>query len=278
MFIYKSRFLTRAEVWFEEEPGNTRDVDWLFYAYRSSRVPRTKWRDCYTYRIDLTQSVDKLWGRLNTDTAYKIRRARDKEQISCEPLDTTDPAVLDEFERMYNGFAILKGLLPLDRNRIESMLQAGALDMSGAKNAKGEVLVFHANYRNQFRASQIFLPSLYRKCADSATRNAISRANRYLIWADILRYKEGGLRWFDFGGWYQGSNTEMIKINEFKRGFGGEVVREYKCEQVLTHKGRAVLAAANLLNRARTFLCTRKQSAEKNVYANAPGREVPASI
>ena len=278
MFTYKSRFLTRAEVWFEEEPGNTCGVDWLFYACRSSPVPRTKWRHCYTSMIDLTQSTDRLWSRLTTDTAYKIRRARDKEHISCELIDAAKPAVLDEFERMYNGFALLKGLLPLDRGRIQSMVRAGALDVSVAKDAQDKVVVFHANYRNRHRASQLFLPSLYRKCADSATRNAMGRANRYLFWANILRYKEQGLQCFDFGGWYMGANTEMIKINEFKRGFGGDVVREYKCEQVLTRKGWVVLAVANLLNRTRTFACLPKQSAQKEVYESAPIREVSASI
>jgi hypothetical protein len=278
MFIYKSRFLTRAEVWFDEEPGDTRSVDWLFYCYRSSPVPGAKTRSCHTYLIDLTQTADELWARVNSDTAYKIRRARDKDRIVCESLDAADSSVIDDFERMYNDFAPLKGLLPLDRGRIESMARAGGLDMSVAKDTEGNALVFHANYRNQYRASQMFLPSLYRKCADSAARNAIGRANRYLMWSDILRYKEQGLRAFDFGGWYTGIDTDMLKINEFKRGFGGEVVGEYKCEQLLTIKARLAIAMAGMLDRAKTLANRGKEPVAQPVYAKTKHCEVSAPV
>jgi hypothetical protein len=71
------------------------------------------------------------------------------------------------------------------------------------------------------------------------------------MWSDILRYKAEGLEIFDFGGWYQGSDLAMLKINDFKRGFGGQVLREYECEQTLTLKGRVVLAVAAVMNKAR---------------------------
>jgi len=51
----------------------------------------------------------------------------------------------------------------------------------------------------------------------------------------------------DFGGWHLGTDTEMLSINDFKRGFGGKVVHEYQCEQILTLKGRLILWAAKLL-------------------------------
>ena len=251
MVIYKSRFLTRGEVWFDEEPGDVRAVDWIFYTYRSCYVPGTRWRHCHTYVINLAQNTDNLWDRLSSDTAYKIRRARDKDKITCQALNPADPGVIDAFERMYNRFAPLKGLLPLDRGRLESINHLGALDLSAATDTLGNILVFHANYRDRHRASQMFLPSLYRAAADSGVRNAIGRANRYLTWSDILRYKQEGLQSFDFGGWYTGTDTEMLKINEFKRGFGGEVVRKYKCEQVRTFKARLVLLLARLRKEAR---------------------------
>jgi len=96
------------------------------------------------------------------------------------------------------------------------------------------------------------LPSLYPTFTDSARRNFSSRANRYLTWTNILRYKEEGLRAFDFGGWHLGTDPAMLSINDFKRGFGGRVIREYQCEQVLTLKGRVVLCVARLLSQARS--------------------------
>jgi hypothetical protein len=261
MITYNSRFLTRSEVWFDDEPGDKLSADWILYNQRPTPVPGADCRYFHTYCIDLTLSCEELLARFNEDTAYKIRRARDRDKITCEYCDTSDPAVIDRFEAIYNPFAALKGLLPLDRARIDSMVAAKALDLSVAKDANGNALVYHANYRNHQRATELYLPSLYRKLASSAARNAVGRANRLLVWSDILRYKEQGLKYFDFGGWYPGSTDQaLLKINEFKRGFGGQVMREYRCEKILTLKGWLVLKVAKLLKNARLFPSRPKES------------------
>jgi hypothetical protein len=268
MITYRSRFLTRSEVWFDDKPGDIRSVDWILYSQRPGPVPGAKCRYFYTYLIDLTQSREQLLTRLNEDTAYKIRRARNRDKIVCECCDPSDPAVIDRFEAMYNPFAALKGLPSLDRARMDSMAFAGALDLSVAKDSQGNVLVYHANYRNQHRATELYLPSLYRKLSDSAARNSIGRANRYLIWSDMLRYKEQGLKYFDLGGWYPGTTDQaLLKINEFKRGFGGQIVREYRCEQILTLKCWLVLHVARLLKQTKLFPSRSKK----------PGADIPAA-
>jgi hypothetical protein len=160
---------------------------------------------------------------------------------------------MDGFEQMYNAFAATKGLPPLNRLRLERMAAAGVLDISAAKDPQGNVLVYHANYRDKQRATQLEMPSLYRTLPQSAARNFSGRGNRYLMWHNILRYKNEGLKFFDFGGWHLGSDSEMLSINDFKRGFGGKVVREYQCEQILTLKGWVVLYAARLLEHARSI-------------------------
>jgi len=254
MITYRSRFLTRSEVWFDDEPGDTRSSDWIIYNQRPDPVPGANCRYFYTYVIDLTQSREALLARFNKDTAYKIRRARDRDKIICECCDPSDPAVIDRFEEMYNPFAALKGLIPLDRARVDSMVAAGGLDLSVAKDSEGNALVYHANFRDQHRATELYLPSLYRKLSSSAARNAIGRANRYLVWSDMVRYKEQGLKYFDFGGWYPGTADQaLLKINEFKSGFGGQIMREYRCDQILTLKGWLVLHVARFLKQAKLF-------------------------
>jgi len=254
MIVYRSRFLTRAEVWYDDEPKHIRSVDWILYNLRSSPVAGYKWRYFYNYCIDLTQDTELLRTRLHKDAAYKIRRACERDKTICESCDQSDPAVLDRFEEMYNSFAMMKGLSPLNRVRLNSMADAGALDMSLAKDAHGNILVSHANYRDPHRASHLHSPSLYPSLSDSAARNLIGRANRYLFWSNILRYKEQGLKWFDFGGWYPGTtDSARLNINEFKKGFGGKVTREYECERILTLKGWSVLQVARILKQARLF-------------------------
>ncbi|MEW6301905.1 MAG: hypothetical protein AB1705_00430 [Verrucomicrobiota bacterium] len=269
MFIYRSRFLTRAEAWYDDEPSDFRSVDWVLYRLRSCPVPGAKCRDFHNCVIDLAQTVGELKARLHDDTAYKIRRARDRDKIRCECCDPNDPAVLDRFEEMYNAFAPTKGLSPLDRARLNGMAAAGVLDLSVARDSQGKALVFHGNYRDHQRASQLHSPSLYPGLSDSATRNMIGRANRYLFWNDILRYKEAGLTRFDFGGWYAGTtDAALLRINEFKRGFGGEVRREFEGEQIVTLKGWLVLTVAGLLNRAKLLSSGSKAPVTQPAAAN----------
>ena len=275
MYIYNSRYLTRAEVWYDGQPGDTRSVDWIFYQQRSrpalslSNGPfqGASWKCFHTYVIDLTQSAEQLLKQLNEDTAYKIRRSRDRDKIVCAECDVRDSAVLNQFEEMYNQFAAVKGLSPLDRARLNAMAAAGALDLSVAKDPQGNTLVYHANHRAHHRATELHLPSLYRKASDKPTRNLIGRANRYLTWSDILRYKEQGLKSFDFGGWYVGTTDQaLLGINEFKRGFGGQIVCEYEGEQILSLKGWVVLHVAKLLKRIKLFP-SRSNSAPAPVQA-----------
>lgn len=252
MYFCKSRFLTRGEVWYDDEPGDTGSADWILYQLRSRPFPGARWKYFDNYFVDLTQSTEQLSEHLNKDTAYKIRRARDRDKIICECCDARDPAVLDRFERMYNPFAATKGLSRLDRAQVNSMAAAGVLDVSVARDSHGNALVYHSNYRDHRRATQMHSPSIYWQLPGSAARNLIGRANRYLMWSDMLRYKEQGLKGFDFGGWYSGTTDQaLLKINEFKKGFGGKVVREYVCEQILTFKGWWVLNVARLLKQAK---------------------------
>ena len=277
MISYRSRFLARAEVWYDNEPDDTRSVDWILYYQRSHPVSGAASKLIYTYVIDLTQSREQLLANLNKDTAYKIRRARERDHIVYQCCDPRDKAVIDQFEQMYNPFAALKGLAPLDRARMESMAAAGVLDLSVAKDPQGNALVYHANYRDSRQATSMELPSLYRKLSDSAERNFIGRANRYLMWSDIMRYQEQGLKCFDFGGWYQGNNPEMLKINDFKKGFGGQVVRKYQCEQILTLKGWLVLHAARLLKHTGLLPARPKESVPSAPPEMAAGQiSVPA--
>ena len=256
MIAYKSRFLERAEVWFDNAiTENAKPIDWILYHQRSHPVPGAKSRRFYTRLIDLTQTEEQLRAALSEDTAYKIRRARGPDKIICECCDGRDTAVMNRFEEVYRLFAARKGLPPLNRALMESMGAAGALDISAAKDAQGKVLVYHANYRDGRRATQLESPSLYRTLSDSAARNFCGRANRYLTWNNILRYKEQGLKAFDFGGWHLGSDADLLNINDFKRGFGGTVVCEYQCEHILTLKARIVLGVAKLLSRYKAVQC-----------------------
>ena len=277
MHVYKSRFLVRGEVWYEHEPDSLAP-DWIFYRQRSQPVPGARWKYFYTILLDLGQSPEELLAQMSKTAAYKIRRARDRDRVVCEALKPVRREALDKFEQTYTRFAVVKDLAPLDRPVLDQLAKDGFLELSVARSPAGEELVFHAYYLDAERSCLLHTISLHEALPDSAARNAVGRANRYLFWCDILRHKAQGLKGFDFGGWYPGNtDRERLDINRFKEGFGGKVVREYNCEQVLTFKGRVVLGVAAMLNCAKSIAAKLlPHSPRKGAETNAT--EVPANL
>ena len=250
MLIYKSRFLLRGEVWYEHTP-NSRSVDWILYRQRASPIPGTRWRYFHTLIIDLGQTPEALLDQMNKSTASKVKRARDRDRITCERINP-DTAGIVRFVTVYNQFAATKGLDPLDRSELEGLAAERLLELSVAKNRAGEPLVFHAYYRDSDCSCFLYSASLHRTFSDSAVRNAIGRANVFLFWDSLLRHKVDGLKCFDFGGWYPGStDQQLLGINRFKAGFGGKLICKYTCEQILSVKGWVLLTTARMLSRVR---------------------------
>jgi hypothetical protein len=256
MHVFKSRFLTRGEVWFDMEPDGSR-VDWIYYHQRPAPVRGASWKYFHTILIDLRQDLDVLTRKLHKSTAYKIRRAREKDRVTCEATSKVDPELFRAFADLYRKFAADKGLAALDESYLRQLADLGSLELSLARDVNGTAVVYHAYYRGRDRTCLLHSVSLHERLADSAARNAVSRANCYLFWCDAIRHREQGMRTFDFGGWYPGNTDEsLLDINRFKEGFGGEVVREYDCREIRSAKGWLLLSVAACLAKARE-LCGR---------------------
>jgi len=249
MLIYKSRFLTRGEVWFDDEPDGT-PVDWIYYRQRSSPVAKGRWKYFYTRLIDLAKSPAELLSEMDEKTARKINEAQERDKMRCERCEPIDSRIMDEVEKMWNEHADARGSARLDRDWLKKIIEAGTLELSAAREPGGKVLVYHLNYVGKNRAQALIMVSHYRSSPNPAVRNTINRANCLGYWNSLLRLKARGLRYFDLGGWYPGT-TDMLLLglNAFKKGFGGQVVREYECEQILTMKGWVVLTIVKMLNK-----------------------------
>jgi hypothetical protein len=276
MHIHRSRFLLRGEVWYDAEPDQT-PVDWIFYHQRSRPVPRARWRFFYTLLLDLGQTTDELQRQLHDSTAYKIRRAHTKDGVICESHRAVAPEMLDGFADIYSRFASIKGLPPLDRQFLDLLAKDGALELSTARDTAGKGLAYHVYYCSAERSCLLHGASLYQLQSDSAARNAMGRANRYLFWQDIMRHKERGLKVFDFGGWYPGTTDHArLEINRFKEGYGGRVVREYDCEQITSARGWLLLTTAGLWRPIKGGM-PKRHSESQYPHLNTPSSHQDAS-
>jgi lipid II:glycine glycyltransferase (peptidoglycan interpeptide bridge formation enzyme) len=57
----------------------------------------------------------------------------------------------------------------------------------------------------------------------------IGNANKRILWEAIKWAKDNGIKEFDFGGYYTGTevNSNLGSINKFKDSFGGVATKKY---------------------------------------------------
>src|SRR6266496_4095222 len=277
MLIYRSRFLTRGEVWFDDEPNGT-PVDWIYYRQRSSPVAKGRWKYFYTRLIDLAKSPAELLSEMDEKTVQKIEEAEEKDQTRWERCEARESKRMDHIETLWNQFAAATKSPRLDRDWLDKIIEAGALELSAVKDAEGNVLTYHLSYAGKSRAQDLIVVSRYSSVPNSAQRKRINRANCFGHWKNLMSFKERGLRYYDFGGWYpETTDMRLLGMNAFKRGFGGQVVREYDCERIRTLKGWLVLNVARVLKQAKLLPSVSKRSAADSAPAEVRDPATAAS-
>ncbi|HEY5173184.1 MAG TPA: hypothetical protein VIK54_15785 [Acidimicrobiia bacterium] len=247
MIVRQTRFYRLAEFFFDEEPRSPH-VDVIEHVQRSRPLPGARCSDFYTLHVDLTQDPETLFSGLSETYQYEIRRA-ERDELKDEAWMSARGELVNDFIAFFDGFARGKGLPPAPAKRLHTLAKAGVLDLSTVTR-RDDILVWHAYLRAGNRARLLHSASLFREHNDTGMWNLIGRANRYLHWHDLLRYKDAGIPLFDFGGWYSGQDDEeLLRINAFKESFGGRVVPEFHCAVPTSTRGRMVLFARRLRNR-----------------------------
>ena len=246
---YVSHGLVIEELWFDEVLQTGLYPDIVRYCQALS-PPCPDCTEFYTLVTDLKQEEKSLWAGLKKETRYEVRRAQEKDALKLEVWDGQCPSFLNDFIAYYNGFTIKKSLPPLDRRHLELFVNAGRIDLSRSLSSTGEILVCHAHYRHKGRVRLLYSASHFRGNDDSTFRASVGRANRWLHWQDMVRYKVAGYSWYDWGGWYQGrEDADRLRINHFKESFGGEILCTYNGEVLLSTKAKVLAFVAKLIGR-----------------------------
>ncbi|MEM5790365.1 MAG: hypothetical protein AAGU11_23840, partial [Syntrophobacteraceae bacterium] len=239
MIVWRDNHGTRiAEVWFDE-PAPGRGADLVRFIQRSHPVPKAECIEKHTLIVALDRAPAEIFSSFKKDTRNEIRRARDREGIICEGILPGKGWILEDFFAFHDKFASRKGLRSLDRSRLLLYASAGLLYLSRCRDPYGDVLAWHAYLALGGRARLLYSASHFRDSRENRRRNVIGRANRYLHWDDLLRFRSAGISLYDFGGWYAGNADEnLLGINRFKEEFGGRRVCEFDCDLAATHRGR----------------------------------------
>jgi hypothetical protein len=209
----------RKEIWFQKRPFLTDILSLNLFQQCSStkKLFGFKQEDYFTKIIDLNQSEEAIFSSFSKTAKNQINRSvRENLQFEIENDN-------DFFIDFYNKFAKTKGL-PLITNKIYFQKQDHFIITK--VTFEGETLVVHSYLLDKKRKlARIHMGgSHYRERED---KHLIGRANRFLLFQDMLYLKKEGFTVFDLGGYgVNTENEEILRINEFKDQFGGVIEQQ----------------------------------------------------
>lgn len=245
---YKRGLLRVAETWFHDVPRPP-DVDLVRCVQISAPVDGASCDEFCTLVVDLTASCDEILAGMERGTRYEIRRAQTKDELRYEHRPIRGLEDLQEFLAAYEvHVASRDDALGINRTKVMHLAESARLDLSITSDNQGTPLTRHVHILGAGTSRLLYSVSEASRSVDAERRNLCGRANRLHHWLDMQRFKTGGYSRYDFGGFYPGVvDDKKLRINDFKKSFGGERILTYNCVYPLTLKGRMALAAWKLL-------------------------------
>lgn len=226
MARYRKAHLRVAEILFDGQCGNIANTDVVRHNFGATAVRGYRCTKCYTLFLSLQDHPKHLFANMSHTTRNEIRRAQtDGFRYEFTSIPTTSEA--ERFFDFYDSFARSENLKPVvARRRVLGFLSQGVLDLSRVCFPDGRDLVWHAYLRSGQYASLLYSASLFRR-ETSSMAACIGRANRFLHWSDILRFRDEGFairfRRMVSGDPKSGIASDQSLQREFRRRVGGPI-------------------------------------------------------
>lgn len=228
------------------------DADIVYYL--NSPTPMgTDHEPYHTLLVPLNLSEEELMRQCSKNTRSKIRFADRRDELQLHFGCEKHPEDLKQFQNDYTEFVEWKKIRNLEWSFVEALHAINAFSLTKITNHEGKVMSWHGYRVDVQRATLLYTMSTTFRESESEERNKIGRANRLLHFKDLLYFKELGVEHYDFGGWYAGEeDQELLRINQFKEGFGGTVQKDYLCRVYPTIKGKLFYRAKKLKQKLRS--------------------------
>lgn len=247
---YRKGFLRVAETWFQAPPSPPKG-DIVRCVQIPAPLAGVTCEEFCTLVVDLTADAEQILAGMDSSTRYKIRRAQTKDELRYEHRPILRFEDMREFLAAYDTHVVSQSdALSINRTKIMHLAQSGRLDLSMTRDGQGVALTRHVHILAGGTARLLYSVSEASRSPDTERRNLCGRANRLHHWLDMQRFGSAGSDRYDFGGFYTGTTDDKkLRINEFKKGFGGQLALTYNCVYPLTLKGRMALSAWRFLRR-----------------------------
>jgi hypothetical protein len=211
------------EIWFADMPEDIRGYDLLIFRAVRDKFDKEGFfrRDLATFSIDLNQSLDDIWKKMEDKSCrYSIKRAQ-REGVVVRLARHED---YEEFYRLTRSFNEKKGLALPRSGDLAVWRENGILFIAEQRGSLLAGNLYFAD-RNIIR----WAVGASRRLDEDVVPSSIGWANASLIWEAIKYAKQKGIKEFDLGGCYAGSdkNDARAAIKFFKEKFGGDLVDDY---------------------------------------------------
>ncbi|SKA80837.1 hypothetical protein SAMN02745130_02125 [Thiothrix eikelboomii] len=179
--------------------------------------------------IDLTKDPEVILANFRSSHRRGVQASLESSDLSYRFI--TEPCAEDiqTFCKYYDAFANEKNLPICNQGKLRFFAGKKSLILTNVRCVyTNELVCLHAFISNDERARLLHSISNFRTQADSATeRRGISKIHRSLHWFEINQFKKLNYRLYDLGGLALGNDPQLENINHFKRGFGGDELKEY---------------------------------------------------
>lgn len=181
----------------------------------------------YTLLIDLKQTETTIWDAIYQRTQSEIASFTANQDFEHSVLVNLSREDLQKFMELYDVFARHKNIRSAERFRLRAYNREGILAVSYIKQNGYFVCINFYRITAQ-RATNLYSFQLKHQLGNRFTGSHFGRAHRALHWLDIKAFKDWGVEFYDFCGWYSGKdNQELLNINQFKEQFTSLKVKEY---------------------------------------------------
>jgi hypothetical protein len=237
------RHAVRTQIEYFAVPETLPGVDVLKLCDMPAPFPGVRNEYRPTILVDLSASEDDLSNAIAPQTRKTIRQAT-REAIMVERIPELTEDIWNEFLASYQklwGRKSKAGALGV--GQIRELIGQGRFVLTRSRAPEGDILSWHAYVHTPDRVRLHTTISDMDPSRDSKWNNRVGRAHRLHHWQDMLQFKREGVRTYDFGGVYRGTeDQEQTNIARFKQLFGGHFADTYDAVVPLTLKGRLALS------------------------------------
>jgi hypothetical protein len=230
------RFVSYGELWFDEEPPQPQPGI-LVFRQRLAPEKNVGAKEFLSLVNDLQLPQERLWQAFDKSTRYDIRRAQNRDLLTCTLHPAPTQEQIGEFARFFDAFATNKRLERTSLAWLSAAANAGHLCLSAVRD-ESRALVWHS-YVTCGTFARLYQSASYTSDRSSASSQLVGRANRLLHWNDMIELKRLGFARYDWGGISPAAQSlARQNINRFKKEFGGREHVYYNWVSAVSLLGR----------------------------------------